>query len=945
MNRQVLKRVVRLSFALGGGLMLLLIALSGMVAADPIEPPAGYPKLSLSVKTVSPTLTYVGGTTLTYQIQIRNTGAWTATNVALSDVLTGPITYISGTLASDVTPTPTIDHASDTLTWMGDVGFDATAHFTFSVLIDEVFSGTVENTAVISQATTGRISMTAETVVTDHPIFVIEKSATPRKPGANKPLIYTLMVRNQGQPAANLPLTVTDRVPTNTALLDVSADGITRTVGDSVFVDWTRNVTLNLGESTAFTFSVMVDDVVSGTQIINEAYEVASAETEVVAGDPYTVTIVDPIFRLSKEVRPDPPGSNRDMTYYLTLLNSGSLATDVVITDVVPSGVTYDAGGDTMMDGVVSWEIPSLDTGEIAEFTFTVAISDVMGVAIVNDDYGVCSAEGVCAAGRPQTSTVKGGVFEIDSWFDPIAKKPGGGNTSGPVTPTIIIRNLGPGSAIDARAVMTFSRVSIKRGDFLIDPDVGSFRQVAQGEKKAIFEWIGPLDYDAAITFTLQPGIGGVSTIGGEEGEQYSVTTVITDSFANAAETAPVSDTAIGKITHLAYLVSRKSASKVIGRGQILTYTIGVRNTALAAEGPPFPYIIDSVPSGTTFITASHGGAYHEMSGTWGMRIISWTLPALGTGEVLDEPRWFSVRVDDDLISGTQIVNHYTTHWYESEISGTGWLSSTGVPVTTTVVEVGLIDSYKAVTPKLVEPGEGNILTYTIHVVNSSPLDLENVQVYDTFPWEVATYQRDAMASAVDELESDIVSLAWQGDVAAFAEEVITFTVLVDEDYRGPISNTAIITHPELLAPVEVDAVAYAADEPVLEITKDAPASVKVGEAIDYVITVRNHGEQATELVITDTIPANTTLLTDTISAPGEWIKSENLVRWEIPAIAMSAQKAFQFSVEATQDGTVINEAYGVTSAEGVSDVGPAVSTQVGAGKRYIYLPLVVRNH
>ena len=670
MNRQVWKRIVRLGFALGGGLMLLLIALSGMVAADPIEPPAGYPKLSLSVKTVSPTLTYVGGTTLTYQIQIRNTGAWTATNVALSDVLTGPITYISGTLASDVTPTPTLE--GDTLSWLGDVGFDATAHFTYSVTVDEAFSGTVENTAVISQATTGRITMTAETMVTDHPIFVIGKSATPMKPGANKPLIYTLMVHNQGQPAANLPLTVTDRVPTNTAVLDVSADGVTRTVGDSVFVDWTRNVTLGLGESTAFTFSVMVDDVVSGTHIINEAYQVDSAETEVVAGEPYTVTIVDPIFHLSKEVMPDPPGSNRDMTYMLTLLNTGSLATDVRITDVVPSGVTYVAGGDTMTDGVVGWEIPSLDTGEIAEFTFTVAISDVMGIAIVNDDYNVCSAEDICAPGRPQTSTVKGGVFEIESWFDPIAKKPGGGSDSGPVTPTIIIRNLGPGSAIDARALLTFSNVSIKEGDFLIEPDVGTFTRIFKGDQKTSFEWIGPLAYEDAITFTLQPGIGGVSTIGGEEGNRYTVTTVITDGFANGVETVPVSDTAIGKITHLAYLVSRKSASKVIGRGQVLTYTIDVRNTALAAEAPPFPYIIDSVPSGTTFITASHGGAYREMTGTWEMRIISWTLPALGTGEVLDEPRWFSVRVDDDLISGTQIINEYTTHWYESEISGTG---------------------------------------------------------------------------------------------------------------------------------------------------------------------------------------------------------------------------------------------------------------------------------
>jgi uncharacterized repeat protein (TIGR01451 family) len=927
------------SLALVGGLVLLLLALSGMVAADPITPPAGYPKLALSVKTVSPTLAYVGGTTLTYQIEIRNTGAWTETEVALMDVLTGPITYISGTVAANTLPTPTVQ--SDTLAWQGDVGFDATALFTFSVRVDETFSGTLMNTAVLSQATTGLITMTAETIVTNQPIFVIEKRSEPLKPGANQLITYTLTVRNEGQPATDLPLTVTDYVPVSTTLYAIGDGGATSAVSD--VVTWTQSITLGLLESQDFSFSVRVGDVASGTVIANALYQVDSAATEIVTGSPYTVTIVEPIFHLSKEVMPDPPGSNREMTYKLTLLNTGSRATDVVITDVVPSGVTY-VGGGTMAQNVVQWETPTLDTGEVAEFTFTVSVPDVMGVPIVNDSYSACSAQDVCAAGEPQTSTVKGPVFEIDSWFDPIAKKPGGGSDSGPVTPTIVIRNLGPGSAIDARAVLTFRRVSIKTGDFLIDPDVGSFQQLAQGDKMAIFAWVGPLAYDEVITFTLKPGVGGVSTIGGEEGDVYSVTTVITDGFTNAVETSPVSDTATGKITHMAHLVSEKSAVSVIGRGQVLTYTIDVRNTALTGEAPPFPYIHDSIPSGTTFITASHGGVYRETTATLITRILSWTLPVLGTGEVLDEPLWFSVRVDEDLVSGTQIINECTTYWYESEVSGTGWLSSTSMPVTTTVVEVGLIDSYKAVTPKLVKPGKGNVLTYSLHIVNSSLLDLTGVKLYDRFPWEVSTYQRDAVASAAEALESDIVSLVWEGDVAAQSEEVITLTVLVDEDYRGPVSNTAVITHPDLLAPVEIDAVAYVADEPVLIIEKDGPKQVKVGAPIDYVITVQNHGQQATRVVVTDTLPAKTTLLTESISAPGEWIAADGIVKWQVPAVQAGASRSFKFSVMPSGEGTVINAAYGVTCDEGVSDTGPAWETLVGAGYHFIYLPIVMRN-
>jgi hypothetical protein len=47
-----------------GGVFLLMVLLLA-VRADPIDPPEGYPKLSLSVKTVTPTLAATGGVTLT----------------------------------------------------------------------------------------------------------------------------------------------------------------------------------------------------------------------------------------------------------------------------------------------------------------------------------------------------------------------------------------------------------------------------------------------------------------------------------------------------------------------------------------------------------------------------------------------------------------------------------------------------------------------------------------------------------------------------------------------------------------------------------------------------------------------------------------------------------------------------------------------------------------
>jgi len=103
--------------------------------------------------------------------------------------------------------------------------------------------------------------------------------------------------------------------------------------------------------------------------------------------------------------------------------------------------------------------------------------------------------------------------------------------------------------------------------------------------------------------------------------------------------------------------------------------------------------------------------------------------------------------------------------------------------VTTTVREVGLIDSYKTVTPTWAEPGIGTVLTYVVHMVNSGPYDLSGVQVNDIFPWENTTYQRDAEVTS-GSLISDIVSLEWIGDVAAYSEQLITFTAVVDDFFE-----------------------------------------------------------------------------------------------------------------------------------------------------------------
>ncbi len=478
-------------------LSLLLQLSSSSSFADPIEPPDGYPKLSTSIKTVTPTLVASGGETLSYIIEIRNTGAYTAEGVSLIDPIPLDAVYNHDAIASSGQPPAYINGV---LSWDGVVGFDETVFIAFSVNISPSFAGRLVNTAVISQPSISEeVTVVAEATVTDLPILTIDKTAQPLVPGAEKPLTYTLTVANMGQPAVALPITVTDEIPSNTTLRSIGTGG---GPGPANNVIWTRTVDLNLGESTQFTFSVDIGDVPSGTVIANNSYSVESANTGVTFGELYTITVVDPVFSLSKAVWPDPPGSNREMTYTLTLLNSGSRATGLLITDVVPSGVTYVRGG-TLADGLVSWSWPALATGEFAEFTFTVYIGDVAYIPIVNDDYGVCSSEGICQVGEVLTNVVQPATFAAWAFLNPIAKKPGGGG--GPVTPTLVVENLGPGNAGDAKAILTFGHISVSGVDMLVIPPIGTLTpDDTCGSQCDRFYWEGDLDFGQVITFTVK---------------------------------------------------------------------------------------------------------------------------------------------------------------------------------------------------------------------------------------------------------------------------------------------------------------------------------------------------------------------------------------------------------------------------------------------------------
>src|SRR5690606_29409569 len=81
-----------------------------------------------------------------------------------------------------------------------------------------------------------------------------------------------------------------------------------------------------------------------------------------------------------------------------------------------------------------------------------------------------------------------------------------------------------------------------------------------------------------------------------------------------------------------------------------------------------------------------------------------------------------------------------------------------------------------------------------------------------------------------------------------------------------------------------------------LEITKEAPPFVTLGDEFDYRITVVNHGPStATDVVVVDTLPAGMTYIRDSVGAIND---GSGTLTWELGDMAAGEERVIILTVD-----------------------------------------------
>jgi uncharacterized repeat protein (TIGR01451 family) len=323
---------------------------------------------SLSVANSASPVPVQAGNDITYAQVVTNAGPSAATNASFTENTPPNTTFVQ------LTPIPA--GWSCTLPAVGSAGTITCTNPSFAPgtasfpVVVQVTAGTahgtaINDTATVTSSTTdpnlANNSATATDVVassTDADL-ITTNSAAPLTVAAGSNVTYTQSVTNNGPAAASSPVTFTQTTPPNTNFQSILPPAgwtcVTPAVGASGTITCTDGTTMALNAVANFSLVLQVAaGTPSGTNIGENATASSANIVPSLTSNTASATVVvananSADMAIVKTATPSPNVADGDLlTYSLAVTNNGpASATNVTVTDALPTGVTYLSASST----------------------------------------------------------------------------------------------------------------------------------------------------------------------------------------------------------------------------------------------------------------------------------------------------------------------------------------------------------------------------------------------------------------------------------------------------------------------------------------------------------------------------------------------------------------------------------------------------------------------
>jgi uncharacterized repeat protein (TIGR01451 family) len=742
---------------------------------------------------------------------------------------------------------------------------------------------------------------------------------------AGNQVTYTLTVRNNGAgPASNV--VVTDNLPdlAPDALTIVSATatggGVVTQTGIATGEIEVAYATLNPGQSETVTIVVLVPSAAAAAAVVTNEATVTGDGIET---DPNNNTADrdveitrQAVLTLTKTDTPDPASVGSTLTYEILVTNTGpSTATNVVVTDTLPTGLTFGsvsttAGTANEVLGVVTVNIPTLAVNASATITVeTFILSGFAGSTIPN------SASADADEALPVTADASTSINPIVDLqitktdnVDPV-------NRGGQLQYTLTVVNNGPSAATNVEIVDTLpSDVTF------VSADGGTVTGGTVGTNNPVTISLGSMAAAETRTVTITVNVSASAAATLNNSALVRSTETIAGFDSNIANNTDTETTNTESVIDLA--ITKADSVDPATPGENLVYTIVVTN-----NGPSDATqvnVTDNLPDGIRITSAN------STVGTV-------TIPASAQDTTAANPDDLTVNIGNlaNGASATITINATVLPGTTGTLTNVATVASSDTSLTENVTTNNTATQTTGLTPEIdlritktdsVDPViAGNALTYTIVVTNDGPSTATNVNLTDTLPAGVTFTSASSSQGTVTNNAGVVTGNL--GTLAPNASATVTLVVGVNAATRGTITNTASVQAAE----AETTTTNNSASQQTtvngnidLAITKvDSVDPVTAGGALAYTIVVTNNGPStATNVVVTDTLPSTLTPGTSS-STVGTVTTAGNTVTANVGTLASGASATITINttVATTATGSITNTA-SVTATE--TDTNPA---------------------
>jgi uncharacterized repeat protein (TIGR01451 family) len=848
-----------------------------VVCAPPPPPPT--PKADLAVTLAAAPNPVTVGQTLTYTLNVSNTGPSVATGTVLSNSLPPGVTLVSAQPSQGSCSGTAVLSCS-----LGTLAVGGNASVVIQVIPNA--AGSLTDTASVTSIVTDPNTANNSASVTVNAVAAppmadlsLALSAAPNPVTVGQTLTYTLNVSNAG-PSSATGTTLSDILPAGVSF--VSAQPSQGSCAGTTILSCSLG-TLAVGGNALVVIQVIPNTPGSLTDTASVASTVTDPNT---ANNSASVTVnavaAPPVADLSLALSaaPNPVTVGQTLTYTLNVSNAGpSTATGTTLSDILPAGVSFVSAqpsqGGCAGTTILSCSLGTLAVGGSASVVIQVipntpgSLTDTASVASTVTDPNTANNSASVTVNAVAAPPMADLSLALSAAPNPVTV----GQT---LTYTLNVSNAGPSTAT---------------GTMLSDnlPPGVSFvsAQPSQGScagTTILSCSLGPLTVggNASVVILVIPNTPGSLT------DTASVTSSVADPNASNNSASVTVDAVAAQQPMADLSLALSAAPNPVTVGQTLTYTLNVSNAGPStATGT---VLSDSLPTGTTFVSAqpSQGGC----SGTTVLTCSLGTLAIGGNASVVIL-----------VIPNTPGSLTDTASVTSSVADPNAGNNSASVTVDAVAAQQPMADLSLSLSAAPNPVTVGQTLTYTLTVSNAGTSTATGTVLSDSLPAGttfVSAQPSQGGCSGTTTLTCSLGTLAVGGNASVVIQvipnaagslaDIASVTSSVGDPDTS--NNSAAVTVEAINVPGEADlAISLGAD----------PDPVQIGQVLTYFVDVANFGpSDAVDVRLSDVLPTDVSLVsvqpaqgsctgTTTISCSLGTIASGNDVSVEIQVIPNTA--------------------------------------------------------